>query len=94
MKKLLLAALAGVALSACAPTKQATDIAAQGQLYCAKASALAPLVVAISNASGVPVTVTNQTAAYVAAACAAWSAAAVPVMPPTAPVPSVAVAVP
>ena len=69
-----------------------------GQLFCAEATATGPLVVALENQLGVPVTVTNKEASVVAAACAAWNAAAIPVAPPAnatpATVPIVAAVVP
>lgn len=54
-----------------------------GQSFCAKATASGPIVVALADAAGVPVTVTNKTAAAVAMACAAIGA--IPVSPPTNP---------
>lgn len=70
----------------------------QGQLFCAEATATGPLIVALENAAGVPVNVTGKEAATVEAACAAWSATAVPVAPPAsatpASVPTVAAPVP
>lgn len=51
-----------------------------GQLYCAMTTATGPLVVALANTSGVPVKVTDRSAAEVAAACALIGA--IPVVPP------------
>ena len=66
----------------------------KGQEFCADATADGPLIVAIANRSGVPVTVTGLASAAVAGACAAWKPAAIVVSPPpaTQAVPVVAVA--
>lgn len=53
-----------------------------GQLFCAMATANGPLIVALENATGVPVNVINKSSALVAASCAAWNALAIPVTPP------------
>ena len=53
---------------------------AEGQLFCAKAGAVAPVVVALADQSGVPVTVTGKAESIVAAACAVIGV--IPVMPP------------
>lgn len=63
----------------------------KGQQFCQAASAAGPLVVALADANGAPVTVTNRAAADVAAACAVWNIAAVPVPPPSTAVATVAV---
>jgi len=80
---LLLACL--TALAACSGADQASVERAvvQGQLFCAKAQASGPLVVALADAAGVPISVTGRTASAVAAACAAIGA--IPVSPPAAP---------
>lgn len=88
-----------VALAACSPQTTASvgtsvnttvsNAATAGQLFCAKASALGPITVAIADLAGAPVTVTNQAAAWVASVCAVISA--IPVTPPTVAVPTVAV---
>ena len=71
-----------LALGACsaAQTSSINAVIAQGQSYCALATATGPLVVALANAQGVPVIVTNKTAQEVAAACALIGA--IPVTPP------------
>ena len=78
----LAALLATTALAACAnPQVQQTVVA--GQQFCAEATATGPLVVALVNTAGTPVTVTNKAAADVAAACALIGA--IPVSPPANP---------
>jgi hypothetical protein len=56
---------------------EATDA---GQLFCAVASPTGDIVVALADASGVPVVVTNMAESWVKAACA--SVGGVPVSPP------------
>lgn len=63
-----------------------------GQLFCAKATAAGPLVVALADAAGVPFTVTNKSAQVVANACAVINA--IPVAPPPAPAAAPVVAAP
>lgn len=87
----LLLACAPLVLASCANGTITPAAAAQGQLYCAMATAAGPLTVALLGTNGVPVTVTNKLAADVAAACALWNIAATPVAPPATPVPAVAV---
>ncbi len=96
-------ALLVTAVAACTTLPSQSQIAnspafKSGQLFCAEATATGPLVVALENQLGVPVTVTNKEASVVAAACAAWNAAAIPVAPPAnatpATVPVVAAVVP
>jgi hypothetical protein len=76
--------LAAVALAGCTTTGQlnstGTQIVATGQLYCALATANGPLVVALADQLGAPITVTNKAASDVAAACAIINA--IPVTPP------------
>lgn len=84
----LLASLVG--LTACAAALQAR-VVAEGQLFCAKASATGPLVVALANAAGAPVIVTGMTAQSVTANCAIISA--IPVSPPVNPADAPVVAV-
>jgi predicted ATPase len=67
-------------LAACAQTATAV---ADGQLYCARATAAGPLVVALADAAGLPFVVTGRAAADVAAACALVGA--IPVVPPANP---------
>ena len=94
----ILAATIGVGvvtlLGGCANGTITPTAAALGQEYCSVASATGPLTVALLDTNGVPVTVTNKLSTDVAAACALWNVAAVPVSPPTTPVPAVAVKVP
>jgi len=81
----ILAPLALVALAACTAQQASTvnRIVAEGQLYCAIATANGPLVIALANAAGVPVTVTGKAAGAVAAACAVIGG--IPVVPPPSP---------
>lgn len=83
----------GLWLAACSPTQQSKALA-EGQLFCAEATATGPLVVAIADASGVPVSVIGMTSAAVRGVCA--TIAAIPVTPPPDPAaaPVVAVVVP
>lgn len=81
-----LPALATLAiLAGCTPAQQqAADRAvAAGQLFCAQSTGSGPLVVALADAAGVPVTVTGKSAEVVRDACAAIGA--IPAMPPVAP---------
>ena len=85
--------LAALGLAACS-TQQlaATNTAiADGQLYCAKATALGPLVVALADAAGAPITVTGKASQVVADACAVIGA--IPVVPPANPATAPVVAV-
>jgi hypothetical protein len=92
------AALLGVlslsVLAGCSPAQQAQAERAvvAGQLFCAKATATGPLVVALADALGAPVVVTGRTASAVADACAIIGA--VPVTPPGKPADAPVVAVP
>jgi hypothetical protein len=84
-------------LTACTAQQVQTanqKVVVTGQLFCAEQTATGPLIVALADASGVPVVVTNMAAAWVTAACAAIDA--VPVTPPANPAqaPVVAAAVP
>ncbi len=76
---------AGLSLSACTTAQQAatSKAVADGQLFCAKATGAGPLVVALANADGAPVTVTGAASADVAAACQVIGA--IPVSPPANP---------
>lgn len=82
-----------LALIGCTAQQTATTVA-QGQLYCALATATGPLVVALADTAGAPITATNKAQADVAALCALINA--IPVSPPASPAatPVVAVAVP
>lgn len=71
-----------LALAGCT-SASVSNAVTEGQLYCATASAAGPLVVALANANGVPVTVTGKASADVAAACAVIGA--IPVAPPVFP---------
>jgi hypothetical protein len=70
-----------VGLVACSQ-QQLTTVSNDGRLFCAVATAEGPIIVSLANAEGVPVTVTNQSAAAVAAACAVIDG--IPVTPPAA----------
>ena len=79
--------LAAVALlAACNPATQAKveNVSASavraGALFCATSTAAGPLVVALANMAGAPVSVTGMASADVAAACRLI--AAIPVAPP------------
>lgn len=80
-----LSALALVAVAGCTAQQltSASTAVKTGQLFCAKATANGPLVVALANAAGVGVVVTNQASKDVATACALI--AAIPVTPPANP---------
>jgi hypothetical protein len=84
-RQLHLAALAaafGVAACSSAQVTSATQNAvAAGQLFCTMATPTGQVVVALADASGVPVVVTNMAQAWVAAACAVIGG--IPVSPPT-----------
>jgi len=82
MKRSLFQLSAAALLTACtaSQTAQTSNAVVAGQLFCAKATATGPLVVALANVAGVPVSVTNQTSALVAASCALIGA--IPVVPP------------
>ena len=86
-------ALAAASLAACTPAQQSKALA-DGQLFCALATAQGPLVVAIADVAGAPVSVIGMTKAAVDGVCA--QLAAVPVTPPANPTaaPVVAVALP
>ena len=58
----------------------ATQATAAGQLFCAVASSTGDIVVALADASGVPVVATNMAESWVKAACAVIGG--VPVSPP------------
>jgi hypothetical protein len=76
-----------LAVASCQSPQVETTVK-QGQLFCAEETATGPLTVALANALGAPVSVTNQTSTDVAAACALINA--IPVVPPTMAVPTVA----
>lgn len=86
--------LTALALSACsdATTARVDRVIVQGQAFCARATATGPLVVALADAAGVPISVTGRTASSVAAACAAVGA--IPVSPPPNPSQAPVVAAP
>ena len=63
----------------------------KGQLYCAKLQGVEPLVVALADEAGAPVTVTGMTKAFVDGACGMIDA--IPVMPPANPAAAPAVSV-
>jgi hypothetical protein len=81
-------------LAGCSPAQQAQAERAvvAGQLFCAKATATGPLVVALADALGAPVVVTGRTASAVVDACAIIGA--FPVSPPPVPASASVVAVP
>ena len=79
MKKFILL-VAALGLAACQNNQNAV---VQGQLFCAMSTGTGPLVVALADTSGVPVTVTNKASDVVAKACAVIGA--IPVVPPADP---------
>lgn len=83
----------GVFLSGCAlsPATKA-NLVTDGQLFCAKATADGPLVVALVNLAGVPVIATDAAKEVVDQACGAVNAIAVspPANPAAAPIVAVA----
>lgn len=92
--------LAAIALAGCTSTGQLTpqaqqianNMVANGQLFCAMQTATGPLVVALADAAGTPVTATNKGASVVQAACAVIGA--IPVAPPANPAQAPVVAAP
>lgn len=97
--------LAPLLLAACNPQQLATfqsdaakvqavanSVVVAGQLFCAKAAPSGPIVVALANSFGVPVTVTGQASADVSAACNVIGG--IPVSPPFNPVSAPTVAAP
>lgn len=94
MKKFMFLGLLAGSLVAGCTAAQLAKVQTAGQLFCAKATADGPLVVAVVDTLGAPVVVTNVASAIVAAACKAWDSAAVPVSPPTGTVPTVAIVSP
>jgi len=86
--------IAVIMLAGCSPAQQAQAerVVVAGQLFCAKATATGPIVVALADALGAPVVVTGRTATAVSDACAIIGA--IPVTPPAKPsdAPVVAVA--
>jgi hypothetical protein len=79
MRVFLPGAMLCLALSSCTPG-QVQSIVATSQLYCGVATSTGPLVVAIVDTSGRPVSVLGKTAQAVAAICAAVDA--IPISPP------------
>ncbi len=93
MNRLLpLAALALLAGCTAQQTDAVNRAVVAGQQFCAVATATTPLVVALVDTAGAPVTVTNKSAAVVAASCAL--ANGIPVIPPPNPAQAPVVAVP
>ena len=91
-KATLTAAAVTLADVAVANNTTAATLVTKGGLFCAKATAGAPLVVALANLYGAPVSVVNQSADAVAAACALVGG--VPVAPPADPAAAVVVKAP
>jgi hypothetical protein len=79
----LTAGAATLTAVAAAHNTSVASLVGRGALFCQKAAADGPLVVALANVSGVPVSVTGVASDVVAAACA--GIAAVPVPPPVDP---------
>lgn len=94
MKHIALVAALGLAACSASQNSAVDRAVVAGQAFCAKVTALGPLVIALVDTAGIPITVTGKTAATVAAACAL--ANAIPVSPPANPAqaPVVAVKVP
>ena len=76
-------------LAAILPACTTSQLRADGQLFCEKASADGPIVFALATAIGAPVIVTDALSSVVADACALSQA--IPVSPPAFAVPTVAV---
>lgn len=89
----MVAGAIGLLMTSCAltPAQKASGVT-PGQLFCAKATAAGPLVVALTDALGAPIVVTGLASAVVAAAC--QSIDATPVSPPAAPTAAPVVAAP
>ena len=88
-----LPAIALLALAGCSTTTTpVSNAVVDGQLFCAEATATGPLVVALADASGVPVTVTGKASTVVSDACAVIGA--IPVAPPANPAAAPVVAAP
>ena len=89
----LLSGLAGCTAQQATSVAQAEqNLVVDGQLFCAKATAYGPLVVALADAAGAPVVVTGAASSVVAAECAAIGA--IPVTPPANPATAPVVAAP
>lgn len=67
-----------VALLVGCTVSQINSVVVKGQLFCKTVSTDAPLIVAVADASGAPVSVVGQTADAVAAICAGIGAIPVP----------------
>lgn len=80
-----------VLIAGCSSAQQQT-VVKSGQLFCAKATADGPLVVALADALGAPIIVTGLGANIVAADCALIQGT--PVVPPPNPAAAPVVAVP
>lgn len=81
---LVLLTLAGCSTQQQANVQKAVNTAVvDGQLFCAKATTLGPVVVAVATAAGVPIIATGATSLAVNAACAAIGG--IPVSPPANP---------
>lgn len=80
-----------VLIAGCSAPQQQTAVK-NGQLFCAKATADGPLVVALADALGAPIIVAGRTASVVAADCALIEGT--PVVPPPNPAAAPVVAVP
>jgi hypothetical protein len=74
----LTAGAATLTAVAAAHNTTVASLVGRGALFCQKAAADAPLVVAVANLSGVPVSVTNASAEVVAGVCAGIEAVPVP----------------
>lgn len=81
--------LFGCASEGYVPPTSISNVVVDGQLFCAQASTLGPIVVALATKNGAPITVTDKTAQWVASNCALINA--IPVVPPPTVVPTVAV---
>lgn len=81
-----------VTLLAGCSANQTNSAVVAGELFCAKATADGPLIVALADALGAPVIVTGLASAVVQADCAAIGA--IPVTPPPNPAAAPVVAAP
>lgn len=83
MTRILFLSASALILAGCQNNPSVQNAVVQGQLFCATNTATGPLVVALADASGVPVTVTGKASEVVARACAVIGA--IPVVPPANP---------
>ncbi len=95
-KSIILASMLAVSACTAAQNQQAAVMAQNavvaGQLFCGTVTKTGPLIVALADASGAPVTVTGKASVVVADACAVIGG--IPVSPPANPAAAPVVAAP